>query len=431
MRVAIDIRPLQTASGPRGVGRYIRSLLAHLPAEGADYLLMESRWRAPSVLAEAGRQAAARGDAGPSPGRGGREGAPAAPGRSRNAAEAGHRMRLWRPPRAITLFDQLATPLFLASRRADLFHSTFYALPSFRTGRARAVLTVHDLIPLIVPRAVGAKNRAIFARIYRSSLRSDAVIVPSGRTAADLSRLIGVPAERVRVIPMGVGPPFCAEATAVETARAGDGAACGSASDGRESVDAGPGASPTPLDRLRRKGRRVLLYAGGFDTSKNVPFLIDALGALNEPDAVLCMAGDPGPELAGLRARAVERGLGEQVHFLGRLSDDELAASYRRADLFVSASLYEGFGLPALEAMACGCPVVALSCGTVPEVLEGAAIGIEGTDAVRFAEAVREVLGDAALRKSLVHRGSERARLLSWQRAAQQTMDLYRELGAP
>jgi len=180
-----------------------------------------------------------------------------------------------------------------------------------------------------------------------------------------------------------------------------------------------------PIDRLKAQGARVLVYAGGFDATKNVLFLLETMRALRSTTAVLCLAGDPGRSLAALRQASPEHG---RTVFLGRLADEDLAAAYRSADLFVSASLYEGFGLPALEAMACGCPVVALTAGTVPEVLEGAALGVVEKDPDAFASAVRSVLEDASLRASLAAKGLARAAELSWRRTALATSALYHEL---
>jgi glycosyltransferase involved in cell wall biosynthesis len=397
VRIAIDIRPLQNESGLRGVGRYVRSLITLLPPGGDEHLYLESRWLAP----------------GPVPG-----------------GLAGRRVRLLRPPRAITIFDQLATPLLCARKRIALLHSTFYALPALGAPGTKRVLTVHDLIPLTVPGSVGIRNTAIFRRIYRSARGADAVIVPSARTADDLERLVGVARGRIRVIPMGVGAPFLGEGERTVLSERGDGSSTGQAfPGGRSEIPAGR-ARLAVIGQLRSEGKQILLYAGGFNATKNVPFLFAALAALPEPDTVLCLVGDPGPAAAGLREAASGHGVAGRVRFLGRLDDDELAAAYRAADLFVSASLYEGFGLPALEAMACGCPVAALACGTVPEVLSGAAASVQEKDAGALAAAIRRILASEPLRREMAERGLARASELTWERTARETHALYHELSA-
>src|SRR5262249_23747766 len=143
---------------------------------------------------------------------------------------------------------------------------------------------------------------------------------------------------------------------------------------------------------------------------------------------VLCLAGDPAGAHDTLLQVARRRGVEGRVIFLGRLSDEDLAAAYRAADVFVSASCYEGFGLPALEAMACGCPVAALSTAAVPEVLKEAALVLEEEDPSELAVAVERLLRGAGLRADLVAKGLARAANLTWERTASRTHALYRAL---
>lgn len=373
VRIALDIRPLQTESGDRGVGRYIRALVGSMHEGPEELVYLDSRWRSPSWKTFASTEL-------------------------QRSVEEGT-LSLSRPPRAITIFDQVATPLLCALRAFAVFHSTFYALPRLRPARTRMVLTVHDLIPVLVPGAASAKNTQIFRAIYRSARRADAVIVPSERTAADLHRTIDVPRRRIRVIPMGVGPPF----------QAG-------------------GEDHASIGALRADGRKALLYVGGFDPTKNVPFLLRALRALEDRTAILCIAGETGHEGGRLREEVSRLGLEDRVAWLGRLSEESLASAYRSADLFVSASIYEGFGLPALEAMACGCPVVALESGSVPEILRGAACAVQEARPESFAAAIGRALVEEPLRRRLASAGLARAAELTWERTARATLDLYREV---
>lgn len=457
MRIALDVRPLQNESGGRGVGRYVRALMTHLPALDDEYWYLESRWSRPGDFP------------------------PEAKGR---------RLRLVRPPRAITLFDQVATPLLCAWKKIDLVHSTFYAVPRLTARRAIRVITIHDLTPLRIPGSTSAKNTAIFREIYRSGRSADAVIVPSERTASDLVQEIGVEPSRIHVIPMGVGAPFGRVARPPEenarripstagevefptprpsSTRSASAAVAGkegrpeAASGSRRFTEQGipmvpddarsgpvtaavgmPPARPdpgdsafAPIERLKASGARVLVYAGGFDATKNVGFLVDALDCMNPARVRLAIVGDPGRARAALERERPRHGTSygsgdplarEGIVFLGRLSDRDLSAAYRSANLFVSASLYEGFGLPALEAMACGCPVVALSSSAVREVLEGAAVQVEERDAEAFAAAVLDLLDDERRRSDLIARGLRRAASLPWDRTAASTHALYHEL---
>lgn len=391
VKIAVDIRPLQNESGGRGVGRYVRELVANLPRGEDEALYLESRWGATSELA---------------------------------AGASGARVRLMRPSRGITLFDQVATPLFCARRKIDIYHSTFYALPLFGGGRTRWVLTVHDLIPLAIPGCAGPKNTAIFRKIYESARAAHAVIVPSAKTRDDLERFIAIRRERIHVIPMGVGAPFAPASGAVDGPDAGV---------ARISKPSKPPFAP--FAPLRAAGAPVLIYTGGFNTTKNVVFLIEALAAMGSPvpeapPPVLCLVGDPGDAREALATAARRAGVEQRVVFLGRLSDEDLAAAYRAADVFVSASSYEGFGLPALEAMACGCPVAALETAAVDEVLKGAALTVEEDDPSELAVAVERLLRGAGLRAELVAKGLARAADLTWARTAERTHALYRRLAA-
>jgi glycosyltransferase involved in cell wall biosynthesis len=275
----------------------------------------------------------------------------------------------------------------------------------------------------VLPGSAGPKNTAIFRKIYESARAAEAVIVPSARTRVDLMRFMAIRPDKIHVIPMGVGAPFV-------PAAADDGAAPGPSPSPGASVPRRP--SFGPFAPLRAAGSPVLVYAGGFNTNKNAALLIESLAAMEvgagEAAPVLCLAGEPGPARETLLAAARRAGVETRLVFLGRLSDEDLAAAYRAADVFVSASRYEGFGLPALEAMACGCPVAALATAAVPEVLENAALVVDEEDPSELAIAVLRVLRGAGLRADLVARGLARAKNLSWSRAAARTHALYRAL---
>jgi alpha-1,3-rhamnosyl/mannosyltransferase len=394
VRIGFDARCLQTASAGGGIGRYARGLAETLPAvlpPGGELLLYLSSYGADPGL-------------------------PARPGVRVE--------RRRRPARGLTLWDPVLWPARFRRDGIDLFHSPFYGIPARagRPGDARTVLTVHDLIPLRYPEAVTPRQRAVFARTYRTSLSADRVIVPSRATREDLVERIGVDRARIAVIPLGLSAPFSGEAAGETTAEA------------RRAL------GQKARERLTR-GRPYLLHVGGFDPLKNLEQLIEAFARLlaeSAPGAdarnlCLVIAGEPGSRAKGAAVReAIERrGVGQQVVLPGRLTDEKLRDALFGAELFVFPSRSEGFGLPPLEAMACGCPVVASDGGSLAEVLEDAALIVRepGTPAFasQFAAAIARLLDDSALRARLVEAGRARAARLTWDEAARRTAQVYLE----
>ena len=374
MTIGFDARCLQTASGGGGVGRYARGLLANLPhilqGQGEHLLVYIS-----SHLSD-----------------------PRLPA----ASPAPRVVRLWRPARAITVWDPLFWPRRMRRDRLALFHSPFYGIPVRRPRGVAVVATVHDIIPELYPEAVTPKQRFVFRRHYRQALAANRIIVPSARTRGDLVARFGADPRRIEVVPLGLEPEL-----------------------GRpEKAD---------LDDLRGRltaGRPYLLHVGGFDRMKDLPSLVGAFARLapERPSLALVICGEArtpaGREIADLVRKA---GLEGRVVFPGRIVDAELPAVYAAAEAFVFPSRYEGFGLPPLEAMACGCPVVASSGGSLDDVLGEAAHLVPPKDATALAVAIERVLDDELLRRRLVSAGQERAREFRWDETARRTAAVYEE----
>lgn len=290
------------------------------------------------------------------------------------------------------VWEQRGWPAIAAEANADLLHSPYFALP-LRRDRP-AVVTVHDLIPLLLPAYRGSPLVRAYSWLQARACRSaDAIVVDSECSKRDLLRLLGVPAKRVHVIYLGV--------------------------DGRYTPDRSGAA---PLDKP------YVFYIGGWDVRKNVPTLIRAFGqiAAKYPDLVLAIAGEPGsnstmfPDL-----RRIAAPLGDRVRFLGRVSEADKLALYRHAELFAFPSLYEGFGLDPLEALACGCPVVSSNASSLPEIAGDAALLFDPHDEHALADAMRQALADPEpLRAS----GPPQAAKFSWQATAAQTAAVYREV---
>ena len=252
-----------------------------------------------------------------------------------------------------------------------------------------AVVTVHDLSFEREPSLMGLRDRLVFrAAVPRAARRAARVIAVSELTKRDLVELYRIPREKIVVIPNGVDPRF------------------------------------TP-DGPRPDGGDYALVVGALQQRKDPEAAIEALALLGKGDLRLVFAG---PDKGGREAaeRAAERtGLRSSVEFLGYVPQDELAALYRGAACLVFPSRYEGFGLPALEAMASGTPVVATTVGALPEVAGGAAILVGERDPAALADGIERALAD---RDRLMRAGLERARLYTWAETARRTLALYREL---
>ncbi len=304
-------------------------------------------------------------------------------------------------------FEQVAFPEQARRDDCDALFVPYFG-PPLRL-QERAVVTVHDTIPLLLP----TYRRGALARAYGEVVRSNArrcrlLLADSDWTRRDAIQLIGSPAERVRVVPLGVS-----EAMAPVRDRA-------------------------VLERVRARYHlpsRYILYLGSFDRRKRVDVLLAAhaelagrLGA-ERPDLVLAGRIPERGTAALLDVRqAVDRlGHSGAVHLIGAPAEEDKAALYSGAQAFVFPSEYEGFGLPPLEAMACGTPVVAANAASVPEVCGDAALLVHPGDATSLAEALERLLRDPGLRAQLIERGKAQAAAFTWERTAQMTTEALAE----
>lgn len=296
-------------------------------------------------------------------------------------------------------WEQLVQPMRLMAERVDLLHSLAFVQPVVLP--CPGIVTIYDLSFVLFP-----QRHQPWRRLYLrwgsglSARRAKRVVAISASTKRDIINLLGVPEEKVDVVPCGVDDDF-------------------------RPVD-----KPELLDELRRKHSlppRMLLFVGTIEPRKNLTTLLKSYALLRErmKPPPLVIGGPRGWRHGEVFSLAEELDLLDEVLFPGYIARDELPLWYNAADLFVYPSLYEGFGLPPLEAMACGTPVVVSDTSSLPEVVGDAGILVDPTSAEELAQAMERVLTDIELRDLLRARGLERARTFTWQRTARDTVSVY------
>ena len=299
-------------------------------------------------------------------------------------------------------WEQIVLPLASAQSRLDLLHCPVNVRPL--VSPCPVVITVHDVIFLRYPEAFHPAKRAYLKYMTGWSARHAAhVIAVSEQTRQDVIELLGVRPERVTTIHNGVGSQFV----------------------------------PISDDRRRKfsldKGLsgRTILYVGTLEPRKNLTMLLQAFSELASDfdfnDTTLVIGGSKGWYYDEVFATAERLGLmgSGRVRFLGRVPDEELPLWYNVASVFVFPSKYEGFGLPPLEAMACGAPVITSDTSSLPEVVGDAGIMLSSDDPGAWVAGMRLVLGDVATARELGARALERSKQFSWDRTARETLDVY------
>lgn len=305
---------------------------------------------------------------------------------------------------------RLPIPVEVVTGPLDVFYSPDFVLPPTRRG-TRTVLTVHDLSFLHYPQHFVPSLAAYLNRVVpRSVARADRVLADSEATRSDLIVYWDVPPEKVTVLYSGVDARFRPQPQPQPQPQA-------------ERVEE---AQAWERRRLRRYGigeRPYVLSVGTIQPRKNYLRLIRAFVGL--PVCAgwqLVIAGGQGWLCDDVLAEAARHG--ERVRITGFVADEDLPALYRQAALFVFPSLYEGFGLPVLEAMACGTPVVCSDVSSLPEVAGDAAVLVPPHDVEALAAGMERVLSDAHLRHEMIARGKARAAMFTWERAAEQLLAL-------
>jgi len=302
------------------------------------------------------------------------------------------------------LWEQTALPIKARSHYVEMMYYPDHTGPLIKKT-CPVVITIHDLAFLAEPQTFDMKTRMYKSFAVRRSARSaDKIIVVSEATKQECLRWLDVPESKLRVVYNGIDAFF---------RRIEDHAALEAAS------------------KKFALPKRFILFVGTLEPRKNVARLIQAYAALRKNRRLehgLVIAGGKGWLYSEIFATVNKLSLADEIKFLGYVAQDDLVALYNLAEVFVYPSLYEGFGFPPLEAMACGCPVVTSNRSSLPEVGGDAALVVDCRDPDALAEAISRVVSDENFRSHLKEKGLERVKLFNWQKAARQILRVFDEV---
>ena len=379
-RVAIDARRLHGLR--RGVGQYVSQLVRHLPslAPEVEFLLFVDRPLPGLQIPEGCRQVLV--------------GRPFT-AESQSLSGLGSKIRSYH-------WMNYSVPNALKREQVDLFHATNFAMPA-RTS-CPCVVTVHDLIYARAPGAFEPLyERYLKVTVPAAVRRARHVIVDSAATREDLLEFVAPDPARVSVVHLGVGDEYHVHEDTHE------------------------------LDCAREQlglPRRFILHVGAIERRKRIEILLAAAAPLLNGGLVdeVVLAGEEGHGAGNVRRTAADLGIQDRVRYLGYVPQDSLPVLYSLARVLSLASVYEGFGMPVLEAMACGTPVVTSDVSSLPEVAGDAALMVTPDDALGLRQALERLLTDSELRSEMVRRGLARVRGFSWGRAAAGHAAVYRQV---
>ncbi len=307
--------------------------------------------------------------------------------------------KLWTPSHH--RFESTALALELTRKRLALLHSPDF-IPPFQ-GHFLSVITIHDLNFIHYPQFLTPESTRYYGQIHRAVKRANHILTDSNATRDDVINQLDVPPERVTTVHLAASPVYRPITNRQEVRRAVQ-------------------SYGLPAD--------FFIFVGTLEPRKNVPTLLRAFRQLRDRgyDVHLAIVGRKGWLFEEIYATLKELKLGDTVHFLENVSNEDLARLYNAARCLTLPSYYEGFGLPPLEAMACGTPVIVSNCTSLPEVVGDAGLLIDPNSSEALSHAMAKILDDSALRASLGQRGLMRSSEFSWARAAQQTMAIYEQV---
>lgn len=369
MRVGLDAAVLKEEA--YGIGNYIKNLIFNLASTKPhdDYFLVASRQGIPHFASLANRLSF---------------------GLCPNS------------PLPRVVWEQTVLPRILGTKKIDVFHGLASSVPL--RGNCPRVATVHDLTAFTVPdRHTFARRNYLRWMIPEACKRADVIITVSEHTRDDLVKRLGVPYDKIVVIWLGVDPKFY------------------------------PIGNTEQLAAVRQKygiSGNFILYVGVIEPRKNLCNLVrafqDAVDVHRE--YVLVLAGSPGWGYESVLRGVMSSSIRDRIILTGYVDSRDLCALYSASSLFVYPSLYEGFGLPVLEAMACGIPVITSNVSSLPEIAGGACVLVDPRSPGDLMRAMRRVLAEEHVRKMLSEQGILRARAFSWERTARKTHEVYSRL---
>jgi len=299
-------------------------------------------------------------------------------------------------------WDQFIFPRRARKAQVDLLHQPCFSAPLWYSSKV--IVTCHDLISIFFPENLPLASRLFYSKWEPFSYRkASKIIAISEHTKRDIMALLKIPEEKIRVIPLAASKDFR------------------------------PIKSKRKIKEVQKKyktGENYILDVGTIEPRKNLPFLVRsfALAVREGVDANLVITGKKGWYYQGLFKLVADLNLQDKVIFTGYVEEKELPSLYSAAKAFVFPSLYEGFGLPPLEAMACGVPVISSNTSSMPEVIGKAGILISPKDERLWAKTIVNILKDKALAQTLSEWGIRQAKKFSWEETARKTIEVYKEV---
>ena len=298
-----------------------------------------------------------------------------------------------------SLRQQWVIPRLLRQRKADLYHSAYYLMPYIAV--APTLLTLYDLIPILFPEHSTRRARLLFRWATGLALHAARrCLAISNATRRDVLAHFRIDPAQITTVPLAADPAFAPQ----------------------------PPESVAALRARLNLPQRFILYLGSNKPHKNLTRCIEAFSRMAKHTAHLVVAGAWLPKYPEARQRATALRLDDRITWLGPVAGPDQPALYTAATLFVFPSLYEGFGLPPLEAMACGTPVICSDTSSLPEVAGDAALLVDPMDAGALAATLDRVWSDAGLQQTMRVKGLEQAQRFSWSTNARETLVIYRKI---